>query len=202
MGHSVAKVSSSFKPPAELIEIFEKAPLVGGENAEDYKRLASSIIAAIAPQDILGWLVAQDAVYWSWEISQERIVKASVIKHHLRAVVLELLKSTASPDRLASANYRVFEADADILRWSTDPEARKEIDERLAAAGHDPASILAMAYISGANDIDAIDRRIAAYEQRRNSALREAGYRNEYLFNQLKKIDTEIIDAEFSEAAE
>ena len=201
MGRSVAKVSS-FVPPAELSRIFEDAPLVGDEKAEDYDRLSSYITAAIAPQDILGWLVALDAVYWSWEIRQERIVKASVIKHHQRVVVLELLKSTAGPDRLASANYRVFEADEDILRWSIDPKARKEIDARLAAAGHDPASVLAMAYISGANNIDTIDRRIAAYEQRRNSALREAGYRNEYLFNQLKKADTEIIDAEFSEAAE
>jgi hypothetical protein len=201
MGRSVAKVSS-FVPPAELARLFENAPLVGDEKAEDYDRLSSYITAAIAPQDVIAWLAVQSAVYWSWEIRREQIVKAEVIKHHQRQVVAELLKSTAGPDLLSSANYRVFEADADIIRWSTDPKARKEIDERLAAAGHDPTSILAMAYISGANDIDAIDRRIAAYEQRRNSALREAGYRNEYLFNQLKKADTEIIDAEFTEAAE
>ena len=201
MGRSVAKVSS-FVPPAELSRIFEDAPLVGDEKAEDYNRLSSYITAAIAPQDVIGWLVARDAVYWSWEIRREQIVKAEVIKHHQRQVVAELLKSTAGPDRLASASYRVFEADADVLRWNADSKARKAIDDRLAAAGYDPASILAMAYIAGTNDIDAIDRRIAAYEQRRNSALREAGYRNEYLFNELKKADTEIIDAEFSEAAE
>jgi hypothetical protein len=201
MGRSVAKISS-FVPPAELAEIFESAPLVGDEKAEDYNRLSSYMTAAIAPQDVVGWLVVKDAVYWSWEIRRERIVKAGVIKHHQRQIVAGLLKSTAGADRLAASNYRIFEADADVLRWSTNPKARTEIDERLAAAGHDPASILAEAYIRGANDIDAIDRRIAAYEQRRNSALREAGYRNEYLFNQLKKADTEIIDAEFSEAAE
>jgi hypothetical protein len=202
MGRSVAKISS-FEPPVELAKILENWPFVGDEKGEDYHLLSSAIMAAIAPQDVVGWVLAQDVVYWSWEIRRERIVKAAVIKHHQGQVVGGLLQSTVdSSGRLPSANYCIFEADADIRRWNTDPKARKEIDERLAAAGHTPPSILAMAYVRGANDIDAVDRRLAAYEQRRNSALREAGYRNKYLFEQLKKVDSEIIDAEFSEAAE
>jgi hypothetical protein len=202
MGRSVAKISS-FVPPAELAKIFENAPLVGDEKVEDYNRLFSYVRRAIAPQDVIGWLAVKDAVDWSWDIRRERAIKIDVVKHYQRQVVAELLKSTTDPsDRFAAATYRVFEADADLLRWSTDPNARKEIEEKLAAAGHDPASILAMAYMRGANDIDAIDRRISAYEQRRNSALREVGYRNEHLFNQLEKADSEIIDVEFSEAAE
>jgi hypothetical protein len=85
------------------------------------------------------------------EIRCERNVKSKVIDLYRREVVLELMKSTAAPlDRLRSANYRAFEAEMDIIRWSTDPEAQKAIEERLAAAGYDEASVIAAAYMRGA----------------------------------------------------
>lgn len=201
MGRSVTS-TSLYKPPTKLAKFFDNAPLIGDEKLEDYNLISSAITAAIAPKDVVSWLLTQDAVYWTWEIRRERAVKAAVISHHQRQVVFELLKSLMDSDGLAAATYRIFEADTEIRRWSNDPQAREEINERLTAAGHDLPSILAMAYVRGADDIDAVDRRIAAYEQRRNSALREAGYRNQYLFDQLKKVDSAIIDAEFSEAAE
>jgi hypothetical protein len=54
----------------------------------------------------------------------------------------------------------------------------------------------------GATQIDAIDRRIATYERRRNTALREAGIWNERLRQQLDQATTAIIEGEFTEAAE
>lgn len=67
----------------------------------------------------------------------------------------------------------------------------------------DASSILAEAYVRGAAQIDAIDRRIAGYERRRNTALKEAGLWNQGLLRQLERAATpDIIDGEFTEAAE
>ena len=62
--------------------------------------------------------------------------------------------------------------------------------------------MLARAYINGASQIDAVDRRIASYEARRMTVLREIERRNEKFARQLEKASSDIIDAEFSEAAE
>ena len=54
----------------------------------------------------------------------------------------------------------------------------------------------------GAAQIDAIDRRIAAYERRRNAALKEAGYWNEGLRRKLEQATTAIIEGEYTDVAE
>ena len=61
---------------------------------------------------------------------------------------------------------------------------------------------LALAYIKGVAEIDAVDRHIASYEMRKMLILREIERRNERLSRQLGKASSEILDAEFSEAAE
>jgi hypothetical protein len=194
---------SVFKPTNELSQIFGDPALVGSEKLEDYERLLASIASAIKPTDIIGWLLTKDITDWSWEIRRERTIKAEIIKHYQKEVVAELLKSTRDSLSLyESALYRIFEAGVDIARWASDPEARIKIDEALAAKGHNVSSILAQAYMRGADQIDAIDRRIAAYERRRNTALREAGLWNEKLQRQLEQATPEVIDGEFTEAAE
>jgi hypothetical protein len=72
----------------------------------------------------------------------------------------------------------------------------------LAAKGHSASAILAQAYIRGGTQIDAIDRRIAGYERRRDAVLREAGLWNEGLRQRLNQATTAIIDGEFTEAGE
>jgi hypothetical protein len=194
---------SVFKPTNELSQVFGDPALVGPEKLEDYERLLASICSAIKPTDIIGWLLTKDITDWSWEIRRERTIKAEIIKHYQKEVVAEVLKSTRDSLSLyESALYRIFEAGADITRWASDPEARIKIDEALAAKGHDVSSILAQAYMRGADQIDAIDKRIAAYERRRNTALREAGLWNEKLQRQLEQATPEVIDGEFTEAAE
>jgi hypothetical protein len=101
-----------------------------------------------------------------------------------------------------STMYRIFQADDDLTLWETDAEARAKIDEALAAKGHSAPSILAQAYIRGATQIDAIDRRIAAYERRRNAALKEAGYWNEGVRRKLEQATTAIIEGEYTDVAE
>ena len=110
---------------------------------------------------------------------------------------------TAEPaDPLSAAVYRIFNASNDAQRWATDPAARKEIDARLLANGHSPAATLAKAYMRGASDIEAIDKRIASYEARRVGIVREIERRNAKFARNLDRASSDVIDAEFSEAAE
>jgi hypothetical protein len=202
MSHTLSEVSV-FKPTNELSQLFGAPALIGHEELEDYDRFFSSIASAIKPTDVIGWLLTKDVTDWSWEIRRERTIKAEIIKHYQKEVVGELLKSAlAPPGQLSATTYRIFEADADLAAWTTDPEARIRIEKALAAKGHDVSSILAQAYMRGADQIDAIDRRIAAYERRRNTALKEEGFWNENLLRQLDRAIPEVIEGEFTEAAE
>jgi chorismate mutase len=56
--------------------------------------------------------------------------------------------------------------------------------------------------IDAEDQIDAIDRRIASYQSRRMEVLKMIASYSESLARRLKAIPSEIIEAEFSEAAE
>src|SRR3954447_26302490 len=79
-------------------------------------------------------------------------------------------------NKLDSSLNRIFDAPTDALQWASDPQAPKRIDLQLKDRGYDPG---AEAYFRGAPDIDAIDKRVALYEVRRNAVLREIALRSE-----------------------
>jgi hypothetical protein len=193
---------SVFRPTQELRQVLGNPALVGHEKLEDYERLFTSVASAIKPPDEIGWLLTKDVVDWSWEMHRERAIKADIIRHYQKEVVAELIPALAAPGQLGTAMYRIFQANDDLTLWATDPEARVKIDEALADKGHDASSILARAYMRGSNQIDAIDRRIAGYERRRNTALKEAGLWNDRLLRRLDQASHDVIDVEFTETAE
>jgi hypothetical protein len=190
-----------FKPTNELSQVFGNPALVGSEKLEDYERFFGSIASAIKPTDPIGWLLTKDVTDWSWEIRRERTIKAAIIEHFRKEVVAEVMKSALAPEA-DTAFYRIFQAGVDLALWASDPEARIKIDQALADKGHDASSILAQAYMRGATQIDAIDKRIAGYERRRNTVLKEAGQWKESLLRQLDQATPEVIDGEFTETAE
>ena len=193
---------SVFKPTNELIQVLGEPALVGLEKLEVYNALLSSIASAIKPTDSIGWLLTKNYTDLSWDIRRERIIKADIIKYYQKEVVAELIKTLALAGQFKTTQYRIFQAYDDLTRWETDPEARMKIDEALAAKGHSASTILAQAYMRGTTQIDAIDRRIAGYERRRDAVLREAGLWNEGLRQRLNQATTAIIDGEFTEAGE
>ena len=202
MGKSLIK-TLSIKPPKELQPFLEEFPLVGDETAEDYINLFVAIVMAAKPADTIDWLYTRDVADLTWDIRRERAIKAAIITLKQKEVVLDLLKSTGDdPTSLNSHVYRIFHAAGEAERWSDHSEAKKEISAKLAARGYPPSEVLALAYIKGAAEIDAVDRRIASYEMRKMLILREIERRNERLSRQLGKASSEILDAEFSEAAE
>jgi hypothetical protein len=202
MVRSLAK-QSRVGIPADLVEFFDDPPLVGDELLEDYRKFFGAIAVGLKPVDAIDWLYVRDVVDLSWQIRRERLVLAGVVKSFQTEVVLDRLKETAdASDALEAATYRIFKASDDARRWASDSSARNEIDARLASKGHSPAAVLAQAYMRGVSHIDAIDKRIASYEARRVAIVREIERRNEKLARDLAAASSEVIDAEFSEAAE
>jgi hypothetical protein len=198
MRNSTSEVSV-FKPTSELSEIFGVPALVGQEAREVYDEFLSLIASAMKPPDPIGWLYTKDVADLQWDIRRERMIKIGVIRYYQEEIVSELIKSLAPAGQLGATMYRVFQADADFTAWKTDPVVRAQIDAKLAEKGHAAESILAQAYIRGAANIDAIDRRIAGFERRRDAALREAGLWSDRLARELDRATTAIIDGEFTE---
>ena len=199
MGRSLAKVLST-QPPQGLLSILDDAPMTADEVAGDYYDVFGAIVTAVNPRDTIDWLHVKCVVDLTWEIKRERTIKTSVITLMQQEVVLELLKSTEeAPSSLGSHVHRIFEAKDEAKKWAVDLVATKETNTKLAARGYPSSDVLARAYMRGANQIDAIDRRTASHELRRMAALREIERRDEKFARQLGNASRVVIDG-FSEA--
>ena len=191
------------KPPKELEALLGNPPLVGRERPEEYDAAFSAIASAEKPSDAIDWMLLKDLVDLAWEIRRERRIKTDIIKLNQTEVICDLLKSTFDKaDRLGSAVNRIFYARNQANAWASDAETRKSIDLKLAEKGHDPDSVLARAFLRGAREIDAFDKRIALYELRRNAILKEIGLRSERKAQKLAEASSDFIEGEFTEAAE
>jgi hypothetical protein len=193
---------SVFKPTNELVQIFGSPALAGAEKLEDYEKFFANVFSAMKPSDAIMWLFTKDVADWSWEIRRERSVKAEIAKYYYKEIVGELIKSELAPsDKFETAYFRVFQANSVLESWASDPKARAEIDQQLAAKGYEASFILAQAYLRSAAQIEAIDKRIAFYERRRSAALRDAGVWSDRLLRRLDEATPEVIEGEFTEAA-
>jgi hypothetical protein len=193
---------SVFKPTDDLSQFFGEPALVGQEKIEIYNKFFSMIASSIRPTDAIGWFLTKDVVDLLWDIRRERTIKADIVKFYQKEIVAELISSLAPAGQLNAAIYRIFQASDDLTLWETDPGARMNINKALAEKGYSESAILAQAYMRGTTQIDAIDRRIASYERRRDTVLREAGLWNDRLSRQLDQATTAIIEGEFTEAVE
>jgi hypothetical protein len=191
------------KPPKELIPFLEDVSLLGDEKAAEYTNILCAIVVAAKPADAIDWLYVQSIANLTWDIKREQAIKAGIVALFQKETILDLLKTTCDePNAVTTHTYRIFEAEREANQWATDSSVRKKINTTLSARGYSPPEVLARAYTKGVAEIDAVDRRIASYEARRIVALREIERRHEKLARDLEHASSEIIDAEFSEAAE
>lgn len=189
--------------PNELQRIFDPAALVGNENPRDYADHFDSIAKAVSPANAIEWTFVKDIADLCWLIKRERMIVASMVKAAQKDVVLELLKSIHSrPDSLDDDVFRIFEAADAAELWATNCNARKEVEEELKAHGFGHGEILAKAYQKASDDIDSCEKRIEGYERRRGAILRDLGYWRRDLAKKLDDATADIIDADYTEAAE
>jgi hypothetical protein len=201
-----ALVKMPTKPPKELASFFADPPLVGDESREDYDNLFSVLAAAMKPVDAIAWIYLADFTNLIWEIKRERWRKQKAIEAARKVVVRGLLTPPPPPFALQQGSPFAVEPDAETEReveqWARDPKARRRIDKELADRGYDQTYVLTRAFTNSASGIDAIDKRISNYEYRRSAILREIDRHSESMARKLDKASSEIIDGEFTEAAE
>jgi hypothetical protein len=124
------------------------------------------------------------------EIRRERRIKAEIIKLRQKEA------NFASELAITRADFKLSQIAAQ------DPSAFKKKDWKPEPTEEVSMSMLAKGYILGDYDIDVIDKRTASYEYRRNTALREMDQRSERMARRLETASSDVIDAEFTEAAE
>ena len=212
MSRALVKLSkekrSKIKPPAGLEQLFDDPPLAANEKREDYDNFFSAVAAAVNPGDAIAWLFTRDISDLSWEIRRERRLKLQVIKSAEEDIVRKLLMPPSKPlpftGELLSLSDAFLvdpEAENEAKRWASDPKARRRIDRELTEKGYDASYISTAALNQKADDIDAIDRRIASYELRRMAALRAIEHYSERLARRLDAA-SDVIEGQFTEAAE
>jgi hypothetical protein len=203
--NEIAKAAedSECRIPGEIEGLLKNPPLWRGERREEYLALLLAIGKSARAKDVVDWLSTNEVTYQVWDILRLKRIEAATMLSHQVVVVEELLKLTYDkPDAYSEALYAVSDARNEARRWATDVEFGKKLDERLAARGYDSASILAKAYARCAGELQMIEKSIANREVRRMAALQEIARRDNFLAKRLERTSLQVIEGEFSEAAE
>jgi hypothetical protein len=198
---SLVTATQPHKIPAEIVKLLGQPALWRGESRNQYDAMLLGLARSVGAHDIVDWVSVNDVTYHVWDGRRLQSIKAALILAKQIEVVEGLLKSTYDPEGPRGVVYYISGAKNDARRWATDSEFGREIDDRLAARGHDSASILARAYSLCATELQALDKAIADRELRRMATLREIYRRDEFLARRLGQASQQIIDGEFSEAA-
>jgi hypothetical protein len=179
----------SLRLPKALEKFFDNPPLVGNERREDYDAFCLEIEKALGPTDFILSLLIREFADISWELRRERRIKAEIIMLKQK----EALEPTTAATMAKFARFKMERENPSMFkkRVST-PEVREDESE----------SLLPEAYMLGHREIDMIDTRIASYLFRRHAVLREIERYSESLARKMDKAAPDIIEGEFSEAAE
>jgi hypothetical protein len=199
---NIVKTTPLRKIPAEITKLLGEPILWRGESRENYDAMLLGIAISVGANDIVDWLSVKDVNDQVFDYRRLQEIKAASILAKQIEVIEGLLKTTYDAGGPETTLYYLSGAKNDARRWASDPEFAKKIDEKLAARGHDSASIRAKAYSLCATELQALDKAIADRELRRMATLREIYRRDEFLARRLEKTSQQIIDGEFSEAAE
>jgi hypothetical protein len=200
--------------PAKLIEMpkeferfFDLPAMVGDEKHRDYFDFFSAIANAVKPTDIFEWIWVNDFVEAEWDVRRNRRIKVEIIKLKVEEHIAEC-KHEVEFNRFRLDMYRAQmlpKAEAgnpgEPKRQNNKKDTKPKVAKTEVANIEDPY-LLAKVLMQCGNEIDLIDRRISAGEKKRDGILREIYRYRESLARKLEKACSDIIDAEFTEAAE
>ena len=195
------RMSALQRIPQEIHFFLNDPPLWRGENRAEYLALLAAIGASCqAGEDPLKWLLVNEVTHQVWEMRRFRRIESVLVLKHTDEVIEELLKTTYDSESEGMA--LVWSARNRAHLWAEGGEAAKEVEERLASRGYDMEAIRVRAYERCASELREIETIIAKCENRRRATLLEIDRRDETFARRLTQASTDILDAEFSEAAE
>lgn len=188
--------------PTAIAALLGDPVLMRGEKPEEFEAYLLAVAAAVGANDIIGWSQCSDITHQAWEARRFQKIRAGILLEAQVEVVTDLLRSTYDGEEIPASLYSVVDAESEARKWVTNKEFGAKIDERLAARGHDSSSILADAYKRCALHLLQIDKSISDLEARRMMTLREIARHDAAMAKRLEQASAEIIEGEFTEAAE
>jgi len=196
-----SRMSALQRVPGEIRFFLDDPPLWPGENRAEYMALLAAIGASCeAGKDPLKWLLVNEVAHQVWEMRRFRRIESALVLKHMVEVIEELLRTTY--DSESDGMAMVWSARNWAHLWAEGGESAKKVEVRLASRGYGMEAIRVRAYERCASELREIENVIAKCENRRRATLLEIDRRDEAFARRLAQASTEILDAEFSEAAE
>ncbi len=198
-GRALAKPT---KIPAAIAALLGEPVLMRGEKREEFDAYLLAVAVAVGARDIVGWSQCSDIVCQTWEARRFQKIRAGILLEAQVEVVTGLLRSTYDAGEIPATLYSVVNAQSEARKWASNVEFGAKIDDRLDARGHDRSSVLADAYLRCASQLIQIDKCISDLEARRMMTLREIARHDAAMAKRLEQASSEIIEGEFTQAAE
>jgi hypothetical protein len=210
MPRSLAKRS----PPPGIAELFDDPAILSNESRSDYDRLFQALASAVKPTDGIEWFFVRDVADLTWEIRRERNLKSRLLRSaEVEVVALRLTPpppsegfqllplTTPGPEAVLDSRRAELKLRKKAELWVRNSKEKEKINREIALNGFDSADIPTAALQRSANVIDAIDRRIAAYEARRMMTFKMIEHYNDALARRLERASADVIEAEYTKAA-
>jgi hypothetical protein len=191
--------------PEEFKRFFDLPAMVGDEKLSDYYDFHSAIGEAVKPIDLIEWIWIDDFVRAEWDVRRNRRIKVDTIKLTEQELIDEAKNEAMMVSiRIEAVRARMLakaEAENPGKPQKNKKEAKPEVVGPEVPKIKDPY-LQAKAFRRCGDELDRIDRWISAGKKERDGALREIDRRRESMARRPEKASSEIIDAEFTEAAE
>ena len=163
------------------------APLIAGENADDYNDLFRQLTGTLQPCDPIEAIWVRDVVDLVWEVFRLRRLKAYLIRSGAYQGLAQVLKPLVK-----------WETHEELARaWSTgEAEAVETVRNALASAGHTVETVMAHTISARIEIIERMDRMTAMAEARRDNILHQLEQRQAALAKTLRGTIRRSEDAE------
>jgi hypothetical protein len=198
---ATSKSSALQQIPEQIRFFLNDPPLWPGESRAEYMALLAAIGAScLVGDDTVKWLLVDEMTHQIWEIRRFRRIEASLVLKRQAEIIKEVLQTTYDPE--TEGTDIVFFAGTYAHGWEEGGEAAKKTELRLAERGYDMEQIRVRAYERCAAELREIENGVAKRENRRRATLLDIERRDEAFAKRLAQASMEVLDAEFSEAAE
>jgi len=187
---------SRLKPPAELLGLWENAPLLATEDLEHYQQLLDVLAREVVPSDLIEWLWIKDIADLTWEVIRLRRFKAIYLNNCFLSELDNQIENAIGYEKAVP----IWKQSRKLAnKWLADPTAsdvKRKLDRLLERCGLDVDRIFAATSISALRSLEPLERVLASAELRRNNALHQIEYRRHTSGRVMRQASNAMIENE------
>ena len=181
--------------PPGLSRLISERKILPGEQQAVYDELLSQITSALQPRDIIESMYVSDIVDATFEAHRLKNMKVRIVKLEQKEAARQLLRESRppGPDGTAeiSEEWQLVEG-----WWSGDFNSWKVINEIAGREGENLDPFLTRAFSNKLDEVERIDRMIAAQNDKRDRGLRELERRREARVSHQRARTRDVEDVE------